>query len=92
MSKFACQCGHVINLSQGWNDAELMLIPQKDVERLGEGVESGSVKSAEAAYDILDSAGKTVYDCPNCHRLHIEVGKNIFVTYIQEIDLRNNAS
>lgn len=92
MSKFACQCGYVINLSQGWNDAELLLIPQKDVERLGDGVNSGSVKSADAAYDILDASGKTVYDCPNCRRLHVEVGKNIFVTYVQEMDFRNIAS
>ena len=92
MSKFACQCGYVINLSQGWNDAELLLVPQKDVGRLGDGIDDGSVKSAEAAYEILDASSKTVYDCPNCHRIHIEVAKNTFVTYVQESDSHSISS
>lgn len=85
MPKFACRCGHVVNLSLDWDDAELLLVPQKDVERLGEGIDEGNVKSAEAAYEILDASSKAVYDCPKCHRLHMEVGRNTFITYVREM-------
>lgn len=84
MAKFGCRCGYVINLSQGWNDAELLLVPEKNIERLGNSIEDGSVTSAEVAYDIIDASSRTVYECPNCRRIHIEVGKNVFTTYIQE--------
>ena len=32
MPKYACTCGYVMNLSQGWSDYELTLIPESTIE------------------------------------------------------------
>ena len=84
MPKFLCKCGHVINLSSGWSNEEFMLVPQGDIEKLGDSIDAKKIDASDKAYEILDSSGKTTYICPSCNRLYIEDGVNVFTSYVKE--------
>lgn len=84
MPKYSCVCGYVMNLSQGWSDYELTLIPESAIERLGERLDNGGELSSDQLYEALDERAITVYRCPNCRRLHLEEQKNKFTTYVVE--------
>ncbi|WP_080407981.1 hypothetical protein [Burkholderia ubonensis] len=84
MPKFACRCGHVINLTVT-GDGEWMLVPEKAVQDIGNALDSGGVIDGEAFYEMLRGKEIAVYRCPSCGRLHIEeAGRNKFVTYVRE--------
>lgn len=84
MPKYSCVCGYVMNLSQGWSDYELSLIPESVVERLGERLDDGDQLSSAQLYEALDERAITVYRCPSCRRLHLEEGGGRFTTYVVE--------
>jgi len=85
MAKFACKCGHVINLIVSPNDSEWRLIPEKTLEDIVDAVDEGKVVDGEYFYEMLRGKEITVYRCPVCGRLHLEeAGRNKFVTYIKE--------
>lgn len=84
MSKYACVCGYVMNLSQGWSDYELTLIPESTIENMGDRLDSGDKFPSDKFYEILDEKSITVYRCPSCKRLHLEEEPNKFTTYVVE--------
>ena len=86
MSKFACKCGHVINLSDGTSGSEWTLLPETTIDRIGDMLGDGKMLSDEDFYDSIVQDGVTAYRCPACGRLHLEeAGKNMFVTYVREL-------
>jgi rubredoxin len=86
MSKFTCKCGYTINLSQGWSDCELALLPESKIEEIGDMLTTENKPTDEKFYELIDEVKITVYRCPNCERIHISDGKNKdkFTSYIQE--------
>lgn len=85
MTKFACACGQIINLSVGTTDAEWTLVPEKTIDAIGDVLSEGATLSDETFYDTILENGITTYRCPACGRLHLEEGgKNRFVTYVRE--------
>lgn len=86
MSKFVCQCGHVMNLSIGWSDWELALIPEGWIEKMGLLLADGKVPTIDDFFASIDKEKTTVYRCPNCGRLHLKDKRhdNSFVTYVPE--------
>lgn len=84
MSKYACACGYVMNLSQGWSDYELTLVPESTIEEVGGRLDDGSGLSSDQFYELLDKKSITVYRCPKCRRLHLEEELNRFTTYVVE--------
>ncbi len=84
MSKFACKCGQVLNLSSGWSDVELLLTPERIIEEVAEGVESGGLRSAADVYAIVDTNSSQAYRCSNCNRLHIQAPDGTFASYVKE--------
>lgn len=84
MPKYACTCGYVMNLSEGWSDYELTLISESTIEEIGDRLDSGVELSAEQLYEVIDKNSITVYRCPSCRRLHLEEEPNKFTTYVAE--------
>ncbi len=85
MPKFACVCGHVINLSQGTSEAELSLVSEQKIDEIGCAL-SDRWLSEEEFYEVIDEGAITVYRCPKCSRLHVDQGGGKFSSYIKEID------
>jgi hypothetical protein len=85
VAKFACKCGHVINLIVSPSEDEWRLIPEKTLEDLVDAIDERKVVDGEYFYEMLRGKEITVYRCPSCGRLHLEeAGRNKFVTYIKE--------
>lgn len=84
MPKFACRCGHILNLSGVWPEAEWRLVPMARVGAIADRLDSGDIPNGDEFYDLIDDVSTTVYRCPVCGRLHLEVGKNIFESYRKE--------
>ena len=84
MSKYSCVCGYVMNLSQGWSDHELSLIPESVIETLVDMLGDKDEKSSSQLYEVLDEKATTVYRCPKCRRLHLEEEPNKFTIYVKE--------
>lgn len=83
MPKFLCRCGCVMNLSHGWSDHEMTLIPESVIEQVAERLDVESM-SSEQFYEAIEITAITVYRCPQCQRLHLEEGANSFTTYAVE--------
>lgn len=86
MSKFACRCGYVMNLSNGRPDFELALISEQRIEHIGEMLENPNQMDIKKFYELIDEVKTTVYKCPSCGRLHIDSGGGVFTSYICERD------
>ncbi|OMG70576.1 hypothetical protein BW685_25535 [Burkholderia ubonensis] len=87
MAKFACKCGHVINLIVSPGDDEWRIIPEKALEDIVDLLDGGEVIDGEAFYENLRGKEVVVYRCPSCGRLHLEEGgRNRFVTYVREVE------
>ncbi|AST88480.1 hypothetical protein FUT89_13925 [Ralstonia pseudosolanacearum] len=84
MPKFACKCGNVLNLSGVWPKCEWRLVPMERVGEIADRLDSGEEPSGDEFYDLIDDVSVTVYRCSVCSRLHLEVGKNKFDTYLKE--------
>ncbi|MFZ6723801.1 hypothetical protein [Undibacterium sp. Ji49W] len=86
MPKFNCKCGHDMNLSQGWSNCELALIPEKRIEEIGDLMAGESRLTDDQFFNLIDEVKNTVYRCPMCGRLHLENKnkKNHFESYILE--------
>jgi len=86
MAKFACRCGHVINLIVSPSESEWRLIPEETLENVGNALDEGKAVDGEYFYEMFRGKEITVYRCPSCGRLHLEeAGRNKFVTYVKEI-------
>ncbi|VVN31731.1 hypothetical protein PS655_04908 [Pseudomonas fluorescens] len=83
MSKFACICGHVINLSQGTSESEYSLVPETTIDAIG-GILSTRGLSEEGFYDAINDGASTVYRCSKCGRLHLDEGGGVFSSYVKE--------
>lgn len=84
MPKYACICGCVMNLSHGWSDFELTLVPESTIENVADRLDSGNKVSSSEFYELMDKNSTTVYRCPNCMRLHLENERNKFTRYVIE--------
>lgn len=86
MPKFTCTCGCVLNLSLGPQDYELTLIPDKNIEEIGDLLAKKQVLDDEVFFNMIDEGRNTVYRCPACRRIHVEsrTQKNHFETYVLE--------
>jgi hypothetical protein len=84
MPKFACRCGEILNLSEGWSEAELLLVPERVVEQVADNIDAGTLRSAEDFYSEINREGTAVYRCPRCARLHVETSRGMFVPYAKE--------
>ncbi|WIE47405.1 hypothetical protein [Pseudomonas sp. GM17] len=83
MSKFACVCGYVINLSNGTSESEMSLISERKIDDIGSLLSVRSM-SEDEFYDAIGEGAKTVYSCPKCGRLHVDEGDGVFRSYIKE--------
>jgi len=83
MSKFACVCGHVINLSHGTSESEFSLISEATIDAIG-GALSTHELTEEGFYDAINDRAVTVYRCSKCGRLHLDDGRGIFSSYVKE--------
>jgi len=84
MPKFLCNCGHTINLSNGWSDDEFLLIPEEKIDEIGASLGDGMPMSTEDFFNKIDGASTTVYRCPVCRRLHLEGNDGRFISYVLE--------
>lgn len=86
MSKFTCKCGNTINLSTGWSDSELTMIPSSIIEKIGDLLVGEHAKSDVAFFDLIDSTKINVIHCDQCGRYHIEKRgeRGRFATYFAE--------
>lgn len=87
MPKFGCRCGCVMNLSIGWSDYELTLIPESAVEALARRVDSGGPMTSEQFLEDFDKHATCLYRCPQCNRLYVQESSGEFITYIQEVSV-----
>lgn len=85
MPKFACVCGHVINLSSGTSDFELSLIAEQKIDEIGCAL-SNRWLSEDEFYETIDQGAVTVYRCQPCGRLHVDQGGGQFSSYIKEVN------
>ncbi len=70
MPKYRCRYGNVLDLVECPAPCEYLLVSEKQIEAAGEYVESDAL-DREGLFAILDKESRTVYECPNCGRLHI---------------------
>jgi hypothetical protein len=61
-----------MNLSQGWSEWELSLIPESIIAGIGDRLDRDPVISAECFLDTIDREGIIVNRCPQCNRLHLK--------------------
>ena len=87
MPKFLCACGYAINLSEVPSDGEFSLVPEASIYEAGALADSGET-TTEALFDVLDSKARTVYDCPQCGRLHVETAprSHQFASFVKEAE------
>lgn len=72
-----------MNLSHGWSDHEMTLMPESVIEEVGERLDVESM-SSDKFYEAIEPRAVTVYRCPQYKRLHLEEGKNQFTVYVVE--------
>jgi hypothetical protein len=85
MPKFACVCGHVINLSQGTSECEMSLVAEQKIDEIGYEL-SNRWLSEDEFYEAIDQGAVTVYRCQQCGRLHVDQGGGQFSSYIKEVN------
>lgn len=85
MPKFACRCGNVLNLSKGWTDYELLLVPIHVVDDMTELLDTDARPTGEQVWDSMFDASTKVFRCDQCGRLHLEHERNKFTSYIKEV-------
>ncbi|AWH89933.1 hypothetical protein [Limnobaculum parvum] len=86
MPKFACRCGCVMNLSTGWSDCELSLVPENIIEELIVSLDKENGLSAEQFVEKIDSKSIEVLRCPQCNRLWLENEDGSYNSYIKETE------
>lgn len=84
MSKFVCRCGHVMNLSSGWSNFELSLIPESRIEEIADMLGQQSLIGTDEFYKLIDEVKRAVYRCPSCGRIHVDDGSGNFTSFVQE--------
>lgn len=84
MSKFACRCGYVMNLSSGAPDFELALIPESRLEKIAEELDGPAHLGSEVFFELIDEVKTSVYRCPSCKRIHVDTGNGLFQSYTRE--------
>ena len=73
MPKLLCKCGRVIDLSEVPAPSEFSLIPESSIEVAGNQAEQGPL-DREQLFKLLDEAARSVVECPECRRLHVQEG------------------
>ena len=84
MPKFACRCGHVMNLSGGSASCELALVPESRIESIAEKLDSPDQLNGEGFFKLIDEVKTVVYRCPSCGRLHVDGGNGVFNSFVPE--------
>ena len=84
MSKFLCNCGHVMNLTEGWSKYEFSLIPERQIEVIAEQLDDGLLTNSDQFYELIDKDNITVYRCTECKRIYLKDKLRNFESYIQE--------
>ncbi len=84
MPKFACRCGNVMNLSNGYQSYELALLPEARIEQIAEKLDEPGRVNSEAFYELVDEVKTTVYRCPSCGRIHVDEGNGLFNSFVPE--------
>ena len=84
MSKFVCNCDHIIDLVDSPADEEFMLIPEQNVEMATTLCSEGEADE-EIIYEVLDKESRQVIICPKCGRIWLnnDVGTE-YQSYIKE--------
>lgn len=62
-----------MDLSTGWTDAELVLIPERIIELLGNNLDEGKLTSSYTLYEMISPSQISCYRCSVCGRLHLQV-------------------
>ena len=83
MPKYSCHCGYVMNLSNGRSDFELELVPQKNVEGVGDALDAPDKLSIEKFYEMIDAGSIDVLRCPQCDRLHLK-NEDGYTTHVRQ--------
>ncbi len=84
MPKFACRCGYVMNLSNGYQSYELALVPESRIEQIGDKLDESEHLSSDAFYGLIDEVKTAVYRCPSCGRIHVDGGNGLFNSFVPE--------
>lgn len=89
MSKFQCQCGHVMVFQTENLPYELYLLPDEAIGKISDLVNEGKINSDplnDLYYDTINLYNRDVMECPNCGRFHIETGikTGAFNSFIRE--------
>jgi len=85
MPKFACRCGYVMNLSLGWSDCELSLVPEAIIEDIIIAIDKKNGISTEEFSEKIDSKSQGVLRCPQCERIWLENEDGSYNSYIKEV-------
>lgn len=85
MSKFACRCGYVMNLSNGSPGFELALIPESRIEKIAEKLDEPEQFGSDDFFKLIDEVKTAVYRCPSCGRIHVDEGNGLFQSFAPEI-------
>ena len=84
MSKFACRCGYVMNLSNGAPSFEFALVPEARIEQIADKLDEPEHLNSDAFYGLVDEVKTTVYRCPSCGRIHVDGGNGLFNSFVPE--------
>lgn len=84
MPKFACRCGHVMNLSNGTPSFEFALVPESFIEKIAEKLDDDENLNGDAFYGLVDEVKSTVYRCSSCGRIHVDGGNGLFNSFVPE--------
>lgn len=85
MPKFACRCGYVMSLSNGYAEFELSLVPDYRLEDIAVRLDNLEKIDADRFFELIDEVGTTVYKCPACTRLYVDSGNGVFTSFVPEV-------
>jgi hypothetical protein len=75
----------VINLSEVWPESEWKLVPMKCIGQTANVLDEKKLLTGDDFFDRINEAGITVYKCTVCGRLHLEVKKHHFDSWVKEV-------
>lgn len=87
MSKFACRCGFVMNLSSEDNEYEYSMIPEIKISEIIRILEiNNNVIDIDDFIEKIDSSKKDILYCTHCKRFWVRNNDGSYNSYVKETE------